>query len=65
MAGSRRRPVERDEVRRLLADGTSACFHCRPDTDLGIIGLLIVSKPAGGALGVGMCRRYEWSPTAG
>ncbi|MGW0771101.1 DUF6233 domain-containing protein [Streptomyces sp. NPDC002676] len=37
MAGTRRRPVERDEARRLLADGTSACSHCRPDTGLGII----------------------------
>ncbi|MGW2426745.1 DUF6233 domain-containing protein [Streptomyces sp. NPDC001709] len=40
MAGKRRRPVGRDEARHLLADGTSACTHCRPDIDLGInIGL--------------------------
>ncbi|MEU3862928.1 hypothetical protein AB0F03_37565 [Streptomyces sp. NPDC028722] len=23
----------------MLAEGTSACTHCRPDTDLGIAGL--------------------------
>ncbi|UFR07155.1 DUF6233 domain-containing protein [Streptomyces sp. Go40/10] len=39
MAGKRHRPVGREEARRLLADGTSACSHCRPDTSLGIIGL--------------------------
>ncbi|MEU1465930.1 DUF6233 domain-containing protein [Streptomyces sp. NPDC005727] len=39
MAGKRRRPVEQDEARRLLADGTSACPHCRPDTGLGIVDL--------------------------
>ncbi|MER6031823.1 DUF6233 domain-containing protein [Streptomyces sp. NPDC001851] len=39
MAGKRRRPVEREEARRLLADGTSACTHCRPDAGLGIIDL--------------------------
>ncbi|WP_240467959.1 DUF6233 domain-containing protein [Streptomyces dangxiongensis] len=31
-AGKRRRAVDREEARRLLADGTSACTHCRPDT---------------------------------
>ncbi|MEU3862883.1 DUF6233 domain-containing protein [Streptomyces sp. NPDC028722] len=36
MAGKRRRPVDREEARRLLAEGTSACTHCRPDTGLGI-----------------------------
>ncbi|MFE9359601.1 DUF6233 domain-containing protein [Streptomyces olivaceoviridis] len=39
MAGKRPRPVGPDEARRLLADGTSACSHCRPDTALGIVGL--------------------------
>ncbi|MEU2925789.1 DUF6233 domain-containing protein [Streptomyces sp. NPDC007251] len=37
MAGKRHRPAEQDEARRLLADGTSACTHCRPDASLGII----------------------------
>ncbi|MGW7261150.1 DUF6233 domain-containing protein [Streptomyces sp. NPDC054834] len=39
MAGKRRRPVEQDEARRLLAHGTSACTHCRPDAGLGILDL--------------------------
>ncbi|MFF9090814.1 DUF6233 domain-containing protein [Streptomyces sp. NPDC014991] len=39
MAGKRRRPVDRDEAWRLLAEGTSACAHCRPDSGLGIAGL--------------------------
>ncbi|MFI9469992.1 DUF6233 domain-containing protein [Streptomyces sp. NPDC052492] len=29
MAGTRRRPVDRDEARRLLATGLKACGHCR------------------------------------
>jgi hypothetical protein len=37
MAGSRRRPVDRDEARRLLARGLKACGHCRPDAELEII----------------------------
>ncbi|MGW0885684.1 DUF6233 domain-containing protein [Streptomyces sp. NPDC002671] len=37
MAGKRRHPIGQDEARRLLADGTSACTHCRPDADLGIL----------------------------
>ncbi|MFF7647014.1 DUF6233 domain-containing protein [Streptomyces canus] len=36
-AGKRRRPVDRDEARRLLASGLPACTHCRPDQHLGII----------------------------
>ncbi|MFF7550763.1 DUF6233 domain-containing protein [Streptomyces canus] len=36
MNGSRRRPVSRDEARRLLADGLRACTHCQPDTQLHI-----------------------------
>ncbi|WP_234437090.1 DUF6233 domain-containing protein [Streptomyces maremycinicus] len=36
MAGKRRRPVGRDEARRLLADGMRPCTHCRPDTQLDI-----------------------------
>ncbi len=39
MAGKCQRPVDRTEARRLLADGVTACTHCRPDTDLGIDGL--------------------------
>jgi hypothetical protein len=39
MIGSRRRPVSRDEARRLLADGLRACTHCQPDTQLHIIDL--------------------------
>ncbi|MFE9313214.1 DUF6233 domain-containing protein [Streptomyces sp. NPDC006706] len=39
MAGERHRPISRDEARSLLAAGTSTCTHCRPDRDLGIIGL--------------------------
>ncbi|MET7738488.1 DUF6233 domain-containing protein [Streptomyces sp. NPDC005402] len=36
-AGKRRRPVDRDEARRLLVSGLPACTHCRPDQHLGII----------------------------
>ncbi|MFF3208649.1 MULTISPECIES: DUF6233 domain-containing protein [unclassified Streptomyces] len=39
MAGKRHRPVDRDEARRLLADGLRPCTHCRPDTQLDIPGL--------------------------
>ncbi|MFD5407531.1 DUF6233 domain-containing protein [Streptomyces griseorubiginosus] len=39
MIGSRRRPVTRDEARRLLAEGLRACTHCQPDTQLHIIDL--------------------------
>ncbi|MFJ3235682.1 DUF6233 domain-containing protein [Streptomyces sp. NPDC086787] len=39
MAGKRRRPVKRDEARRLLTGGTGACSHCRPDAGLGMIDL--------------------------
>ncbi|MFJ1975255.1 DUF6233 domain-containing protein [Streptomyces sp. NPDC087903] len=35
-AGKRRRPVPRDEARRLLADGVRACGHCQPDHALDI-----------------------------
>ncbi|WP_308287150.1 DUF6233 domain-containing protein [Streptomyces liliiviolaceus] len=34
--GKRRRPVSRDEARRLLAEGLRACSHCTPDTTLDI-----------------------------
>lgn len=39
MAGSRHRPVGREEARRLLAGGLPACIHCRPDAQLEIIDL--------------------------
>ncbi|MDX3763475.1 DUF6233 domain-containing protein [Streptomyces sp. AK02-04a] len=31
-AGRRRRPVPRDEARRLLTSGVRACTHCKPST---------------------------------
>ncbi|WAU82116.1 DUF6233 domain-containing protein [Streptomyces sp. Qhu-G9] len=43
-AGRRRRPVSRDEARRLLATGVRACSHCRPDTVLDILDVPI--RPA-------------------
>ncbi|WP_030037935.1 DUF6233 domain-containing protein, partial [Streptomyces resistomycificus] len=39
MMGKRRRPVGRDEARRLLTAGLRACTHCQPDTALDILGL--------------------------
>ncbi|MEY7977807.1 DUF6233 domain-containing protein [Streptomyces pilosus] len=36
IAGKRRRPVDRDEARRLLAAGLTSCGHCRPCSALGI-----------------------------
>ncbi|MFI9569547.1 DUF6233 domain-containing protein [Streptomyces rishiriensis] len=45
-AGKRRRPVGRDEARRLLADGLGACTHCRPDTRLNVIDLSDGPTPA-------------------
>ncbi|MFE6977232.1 DUF6233 domain-containing protein [Streptomyces sp. NPDC057682] len=35
-AGKRRRAIDRDEARALLASGVRACTRCRPDTDLGM-----------------------------
>ncbi|MDF9867911.1 DUF6233 domain-containing protein [[Kitasatospora] papulosa] len=37
-AGSRRRAIYRDRARSLLSEGIRACDHCRPDTDLGVLG---------------------------
>ncbi|MFD9394872.1 DUF6233 domain-containing protein [Streptomyces sp. NPDC060000] len=37
MIGSRRRPVSRDEARRLLTEGLHTCTHYQPDTQLHII----------------------------
>jgi hypothetical protein len=31
MTGKRHRPVDQVEARRLLAGGTDACTHCRPE----------------------------------
>ncbi|MEU1042386.1 DUF6233 domain-containing protein [Streptomyces sp. NPDC005551] len=36
-AGKRRRPVGREEARRLLASGLRACTHCEPEHRLGIL----------------------------
>ncbi|MFF0408581.1 DUF6233 domain-containing protein [[Kitasatospora] papulosa] len=35
---SRRRTIDRDQARSLLSEGIRACDHCRPDTDLGVLG---------------------------
>ncbi|WLQ69408.1 DUF6233 domain-containing protein [Streptomyces glycanivorans] len=37
-AGSRRRTIGRDQARSLLSEGIRAGAHCRPDTDLGVLG---------------------------
>ncbi|MFE7042507.1 DUF6233 domain-containing protein [Streptomyces atratus] len=37
-AGKRRRAIDHDQARALLADGIRACAHCRPDTSLGVLG---------------------------
>jgi hypothetical protein len=39
MKGTRLRPVDRDEARRLLTTGLPACTHCRPDVHLHILDL--------------------------
>ncbi|GGS98296.1 DUF6233 domain-containing protein [Streptomyces janthinus] len=36
-AGNRRRPIDRDEARRLLPSGLPACPHCQPDIELRIL----------------------------
>ncbi|MFJ9483639.1 DUF6233 domain-containing protein [Streptomyces mirabilis] len=36
-AGKRRRPVPRDEARRLLTSGVRACTHCTPGAQLRIL----------------------------
>ncbi|MFE9686800.1 DUF6233 domain-containing protein [Streptomyces sp. NPDC006285] len=41
--GKRRRPVSRDEARRLLAAGLRACSHCTPDITLDVP---LPSRPA-------------------
>jgi hypothetical protein len=37
MAGKRSKGVDSDTARRALASGVSACTHCRPDTELGVL----------------------------
>ncbi|WP_244362277.1 DUF6233 domain-containing protein [Streptomyces aquilus] len=44
-AGKRRRPVDRDEARRLLATGLPGCTHCQPDVQLHIIDLAARRPP--------------------
>lgn len=38
MAGKRRRTISREQAVELLAQGVNPCTHCRPDTELGILG---------------------------
>ncbi|MFD8023831.1 DUF6233 domain-containing protein [Streptomyces lavendulae] len=35
---TRCKPATADQARRALAEGVSACPHCRPDTALGVLG---------------------------
>ncbi|MGY5035122.1 DUF6233 domain-containing protein [Streptomyces sp. 900116325] len=37
-AGKRRRAITREQALAALADGIRACIHCRPDTELGVLG---------------------------
>nr|WP_308407537.1 DUF6233 domain-containing protein [Streptomyces olivochromogenes] len=52
MVGKRRRPINQDEAHRLLAAGTTACTHCRPDQHLGILDLRPSSHREGPGVGV-------------
>ncbi|WP_333732569.1 DUF6233 domain-containing protein [Streptomyces sp. IBSBF 3010] len=36
-AGGRRRTIDRDQARRLIADGVRTCTHCQPDVELRMI----------------------------
>ncbi len=38
MKGKRSRGATQDQARRALAEGVAACSHCRPDTELGVLG---------------------------
>ncbi|WP_326817049.1 MULTISPECIES: DUF6233 domain-containing protein [unclassified Streptomyces] len=38
MAGKRQRIITREQALAALADGVRACIHCRPDTELGVLG---------------------------
>ncbi|MET8325085.1 DUF6233 domain-containing protein [Streptomyces sp. NPDC005181] len=37
-AGKRHRAITREQALAALADGIRACIHCRPDTELGVLG---------------------------
>ncbi|MET7495112.1 DUF6233 domain-containing protein [Streptomyces sp900116325] len=37
-AGKRQRVITREQALAALADGMRACIHCRPDTELGVLG---------------------------
>ncbi|MET8694742.1 DUF6233 domain-containing protein [Streptomyces bauhiniae] len=37
MLGKRARGVDADTARRALVEGVTACGHCRPDTELGVL----------------------------
>ncbi|WP_371798429.1 DUF6233 domain-containing protein [Streptomyces sp. NBC_01707] len=37
-AGKRQRAIAREQALAALADGMRACIHCRPDTELGVLG---------------------------
>ncbi|WP_404200032.1 DUF6233 domain-containing protein [Streptomyces tauricus] len=41
--GKRRRPINRDKARQLLAAGLHACSHCTPDT---LLDIPLSSRPA-------------------
>ncbi|MFD7868492.1 DUF6233 domain-containing protein [Streptomyces sp. NPDC059783] len=35
--GKRHKAITREQALSLLSDGTRACIHCRPDTELGVL----------------------------
>ncbi|MFJ7947375.1 DUF6233 domain-containing protein [Streptomyces sp. NPDC096354] len=37
-AGKRQRVITREHPLPALVDGIRACIHCRPDTELGVLG---------------------------
>ncbi|MFJ3270986.1 DUF6233 domain-containing protein [Streptomyces sp. NPDC086776] len=37
-AGKRQRPISREQAVAALDEGIRACIHCRPDTELGVLG---------------------------
>ncbi|MFF3059941.1 DUF6233 domain-containing protein [Streptomyces sp. NPDC057909] len=37
-AGKRQRVITREQALAALAGGIRACIHCRPDTELGVLG---------------------------
>ncbi|MET8435370.1 DUF6233 domain-containing protein [Streptomyces sp900116325] len=37
-AGKRRRAISREQAVAALDQGIRACIHCRPDTELGVLG---------------------------